>query len=51
MAMGQVRVGWTENPTHEKIVAGEKLHPHPHLWVKFQTHTRTRWVSGARRVC
>jgi hypothetical protein len=49
MAMGHVRVRWTENPTHKKIESGEKLHSHPR--VKFQTLARTHRVSGARRVC
>jgi hypothetical protein len=49
MAMGHVRVGWTENPTHKKIESGEKLHSHPR--VKFQTRACTHWVLGARQVC
>jgi hypothetical protein len=46
--MGQIQVGWTKNLIYEKIVSSEKLHPHPHLRVKFQT--RTRPVLGARWV-
>jgi hypothetical protein len=48
MAMGWVRVGWINNPTHDESDSGKKSDPHTHLWVKFQT--RTRRVLGARRV-
>jgi hypothetical protein len=48
---GWQRVGWTKNPTHEKIESGEKLHLHPHPWVKFQTRARTCRVSGTHRIC
>jgi hypothetical protein len=50
MAMGRVRVGWSQNPTHEKMTSGRKLNPHPHPWVEFCTHARTHRVSGRVRV-
>jgi hypothetical protein len=39
MTMGEVRVEWTKNPTHEEIESCEKSHrhPHPHPQVKFNT--------------
>jgi hypothetical protein len=46
--MGRVRVGWGKNPTRDEIVLGEKSDPQP--WMKIQTRTRTRRVSGVRRV-
>jgi hypothetical protein len=52
--MGRVRVGWTENPTHEEKESGLELHPHPR--VKIQTRTRRvsvpiGFVKGAGPIC
>ncbi|GJN40123.1 hypothetical protein PR202_gb29293 [Eleusine coracana subsp. coracana] len=46
MATGRVRGGWSKSPPAMRDVAGGNLHPHPHPWVEFHTHARTRRVSG-----
>jgi hypothetical protein len=35
MAMGQVQIKWSKNPTHGKTDSGEKSHPHPYPRVEF----------------